>query len=590
MILNKIYSEPHDLFEPITFKDGVNFIFGKKDGNSSKESLNGIGKSTILEMIDFCLCSDFNKISTSRLFKEASKLEKYSIVLEFEIEGVEYSSRRSFEKPRTVEISSTYSIEELDIKDAKKELFKLIFEDSKYIGIQKEQWFRSLISFFLKVHKRSKNEFLDPIQYLTSSNTVSELNQFHLYLMGIDNTLATRNYELQSTAKDRAAAIREVRRLIEVNHNVDIKDANKKVDRLQNEIKKAQGLIESFQLAAQHKNVEEKLNYLTAEIKDLSEDNFWDTRKLSSLQESIQLKDVLSDTKIKGIERLYNEVQSTLGSVIKKSLKDAVEFRKALSQSRTEFLSDEVKKLEKAINERTKKIKILDDERSELFGSLKAKNAFNDLTEAYMYIGKLQQDLVELESKVKTYQDLENAKNKWRGEDANLSVEMIDFLEEQKASIEDFRKIFNYVYESIYPTNASSGFSITQSYDTQAKNKLSINVSFESEESKGWNKGRTLIYDMAIMINAIKRNLKRPRFLVHDGIFDGMDKAHFVDLYHFVQNQQIEGNRFQYIVTINEEGTLSQEFGSTDDLTPGKIAEEAIRVLTPRHKLWFRQK
>jgi uncharacterized protein YydD (DUF2326 family) len=588
MFLNKLYSEPYGLFEPVTFKDGVNFIFGKKDGASSKESLNGIGKSTILEMIDFCLCSDYTKVSTSRLFKESSKLEGFSIVLEFEINSVEYSIRRSFEKPRTIEIGTTYASEELDIKDAKKELFKLIFEDPKYTGVQSSIWFRSLIAFFLKVHKKSKNEFIDPIQYLTSSNSISELNQFHLYLMGIDNTLVTKNHDLQSGAKDRGAAIREVRRLIEANHSVDIKDANKKVDRLQNEIKKAQNIIESFQLAEQHKNVEEKLNQLTVEIKDLSEENFWDNRKLNTLQESIELKDILSDSKIKGIERLYSEVQGVLGIAVKKSLKEAVEFRKALSKSREEFLYDEIKKLELSVNNRANKIKILDDQRAELFGSLKARNAFNDLTEAYMYIGKLQQDLVDLESKVKTYQDLENAKTKWRGEDAQLTMEMIGFLDTQKAKIEDFRRTFNFVYESIYPTNASSGFSISQSFDTQSKNKLAINISFESEESKGWNKGRTLIYDIAVMMNAIKHDLKRPRFLVHDGIFDGMDKAHFVDLYHFVQKQQTEGSRFQYIVTINEEGTLSQEFGSTDDLTPEKIADEAIVVLTPRHKLWSR--
>jgi uncharacterized protein YydD (DUF2326 family) len=539
-------------------------------------------------MIDFCLCSDYTKVSTSRLFKESSKLEGFSIVLEFEINSVEYSIRRSFEKPRTIEIGTTYASEELDIKDAKKELFKLIFEDPKYTGVQSSIWFRSLIAFFLKVHKKSKNEFIDPIQYLTSSNSISELNQFHLYLMGIDNTLVTKNHDLQSGAKDRGAAIREVRRLIEANHSVDIKDANKKVDRLQNEIKKAQNIIESFQLAEQHKNVEEKLNQLTVEIKDLSEENFWDNRKLNTLQESIELKDILSDSKIKGIERLYSEVQGVLGIAVKKSLKEAVEFRKALSKSREEFLYDEIKKLELSVNNRANKIKILDDQRAELFGSLKARNAFNDLTEAYMYIGKLQQDLVDLESKVKTYQDLENAKTKWRGEDAQLTMEMIGFLDTQKAKIEDFRRTFNFVYESIYPTNASSGFSISQSFDTQSKNKLAINISFESEESKGWNKGRTLIYDIAVMMNAIKHDLKRPRFLVHDGIFDGMDKAHFVDLYHFVQKQQTEGSRFQYIVTINEEGTLSQEFGSTDDLTPEKIADEAIVVLTPRHKLWSR--
>lgn len=586
MFLNRLYAEPSGLFEPIEFQDGINFIFGKKDADNSKDSLNGIGKSTILEMIDFCLCAEFNKTSMSRLYKERHRLEDYYIVLEFEVEGIEYLSRRTVNAPRSIDIGDSYTVETFDIKKARKELFNIIFKDSTYKGCQKDSWFRSLLGFYLKIHKRSKNEFTDPIQYLTSSNLPIELNQYQLYFMGIDNMTVCKNFDLQNSVKDRDAAIREVKRLIERTYSIDINDANKKIDRLQNEIIKAQNLIESFKLAEQHKDVEDRLNVLTVEVKTLSEENFWDNHKLSSLNESIELKDVLPESKIKSIQRLYLEIDSELSKLIKKSLDEAVEFRKNLSKSREEFLRDEIERLNKNIESRTKKITIIDEERSTLFKTLKAKSAFTDLTQAYLYVGRLQQDYTDLESKVMTYQDLDKSKIMWRADDAKIGLEMVDFLQESKEEIEEFKQIFNYVYDSIYPLSRSSGFSITPSFDSRSKNKMSINVSFESEESKGWNKGRTLIYDLAIMINSIKKGLKRPKFLVHDGIFDGMDKAHFVDLYHFVQKEQEMGNRFQYIVTLNEEGTLGEYFGDADELTPDKIADEAIVVLTPRHKLW----
>lgn len=590
MFLSRLYSEPSNLFDPIEFQDGVNFIFGKKEVNSSKDSLNGIGKSTILEMIDFCLGADFNQSSMSRLFKEKHRLENTYIVLEFEVDGQEYISRRTVNASKYLEVGDAYSVEKIDLKKAKKELFNIIFRDPLYTGCQRDTWFRSLLTFYLKVHKRSKNEFTDPIQYITASNAPVELNQYHLYFMGIDNSIVCENFDHQNSVKDRDAAIREIKRLIERTHSIDIKDANKRIDRLRNEIVKAQGLIESFKLAAQHKDLEEKLNKLTLEIKSLSEENFWDTHKLSSLKESIELKDVLPESKIKGIQKLYSEISKELSSLVKKSLEDAVEFRRNLSKSREEFLVDEIDRLSKSIETRSKKIAILDDERSTLFKSLKAKNAFKDLTEAYLYVGELQKNFADLASKVNTHQDLEKSKMMWRGEDNKIGLEMVTFLQSSSDEIEDFRKCFNYVYDSIYPQSSSSGFSITQTFDNRSKSKISINISFESEESKGWNKGRTLIYDLAIMLNSIKKGLKRPRFLVHDGIFDGMDKAHFVDLYHFVQNEQKKGNRFQYIVTLNEEGTLGESFGETDELTPQKIEDEAIAVLSPKKKLWYKQR
>ncbi|MPN00093.1 hypothetical protein SDC9_147287 [bioreactor metagenome] len=65
-----------------------------------------------------------------------------------------------------------------------------------------------------------------------------------------------------------------------------------------------------------------------------------------------------------------------------------------------------------------------------------------------------------------------------------------------------------------------------------------------------------------------------------------MDKAHFVALYHFIQGLQDKGTKFQYIVTMIEEGQLSENFGKTDVLTPDKIAEQAIVVLSKKESLW----
>ncbi|MCF2500816.1 DUF2326 domain-containing protein [Dyadobacter chenhuakuii] len=585
MFLTALYSEPGSLFEPVRFKDGINYIFGKKDADNSRDSLNGVGKSTTLELVDFCLGADFNAKSTSRLFKEVQKLKDFYIVLEFEVEGMEYLVRRSVDSPRKLEIGDVYSTNEYDLKEAKQKLFDIIFRDLVYEGVLQDSWYRSLIGFYLKVHKKQKNEFVDPIQYLTSASKIYELNQYHLYLMGIDNRLVCRNSDLQNSVKDRDAALREVKRLIESNYGVGLKEANKRLDRLKNEISKASGLIESFKLAQQHKNVEEQLDNLTKKIKLLSEANFWDNSRLTNLRASAEFKDDLSTSKINGIERMYAEMSRELGAIVKKTLKDAIEFRKKLSKSRESFLKEELDKLTRDIALRNQEIENFDSQRAELFKSLKVKSAFKDLTEAYLYVGRLNKDFVDLRSKVDTYKELEESKAQWRAKDAQIAVEFKTFLGDISDEIAAFGKTFSEVYDSIYSASQSSGFSITQSF-SNSKQKVDINVSFESEESKGWNKGRTLVYDLAVMLNSIKRNLKRPRFLVHDGIFDGMDKAHFVELIAFVEKCQEDGNRFQYIITLNEEGTLTQNFGIADDLTAHKIASQAISVLTPKKKFW----
>jgi len=59
MYLRKLTSEPRGLLhlyngqDEVNFVEGINFIFGKK--TLPDASLNSIGKSCLLDLIDFCL-------------------------------------------------------------------------------------------------------------------------------------------------------------------------------------------------------------------------------------------------------------------------------------------------------------------------------------------------------------------------------------------------------------------------------------------------------------------------------------------------------------------------------------------------------
>ena len=587
MFLRKLYSEPLGLFRSgkpehpysIVFKEGFNFIFGKKDDSDSKAPLNGLGKSTLADLIDFCLLSDFSS-KNSRLYSEKNRIENYKIVLEFEINNINYIIKRN---GKNIEFGKLGEENEMELKDAKSKLFQLIFKNPNYGGILDEKWYRSLMSFFLKIHKKKKGEFIDPINYLVASNKLNELNQYHFSLLGLDNHLICENFELQKDVRDRNTAISQVKRLVEKNYNLNIKQVDSQLSKIRNEVKKTKNAIEGFKLAEQHKDAESRLNELTIIIKDLSEQNFWMRKKIQSYRESFEIKDSISPSKIKGIERLYEEVNSHFKGIISKSLKDAVDFRTKLAYSREEFLKDEIKEIEAKILKNEAEISDCDTKRQKIFSLLKSKEAFNDLTEAFYYLGEKEKEISDLEGKIKTYRDLQEEKVAYDAQDASLKQNITSFLEGIEDKIDAFDKLFSEVYNNIYIENESSGFSITPDYGVS---KVNINISFDKDESKAWNKGRTLIYDIAVMIHAIRLHIPMPHFLLHDGIFDGMDKSQFVALYHFIQNLQQEGTRFQYIVTMIEEGQLKGNFGDTDELTVDKIADMAIAVFTPSQTLW----
>ena len=89
---------PSGLFQPIIFKDGLNIILGRY--STTGKDINGIGKTTIINFIDFCLLSDGVK---QELFSEKfSFIKSESVKLVFSINNDTYSITRNFEDRQLV--------------------------------------------------------------------------------------------------------------------------------------------------------------------------------------------------------------------------------------------------------------------------------------------------------------------------------------------------------------------------------------------------------------------------------------------------------------------------------------------------------
>jgi uncharacterized protein YydD (DUF2326 family) len=585
MYLKTIYSEPGGLFQRVEFHEGVNFIFGKKDAlGDSKKSLNGIGKSTFLDLIDFCLLASFNKNHNPRLFEAKDLLADHKVVLEFENEGQTYQIKRSVDKPNIVEFGAPGNLSETTVKNLREVLGDMVFRRKQYPGVFHAKWWRPIISFYTKIQKHKKAQFLDPIKYIRESS-IAELNQYHLYLLGLDNRVAVENYRILTNLKQKKPLITEIRKLLEEAYEIkSIKEAQNSINSLKREIEVLEQSTQKFVLAGQYKDAEQHANELTREIKELWFENHKDRKLIDSYQASFQLEDGLSRSEIAKVKRLYNELRVDLGIQIAKTLEQANAFRDQLRKSRKDFLEDEIGRLTRSIQERESRISTAEAERRKFFEFLNTKDAIRDLTEAFSALSEKRKVLGDLEAKLKTYDTLEYERLDLEAESKKLEIEVKKFIDlVRDTQISSLSQMFAEVYNAIYPTANDSLFTITDQFNTDAK--LQIDIEFPAMMSKGRNQGRTLVYDLSVLFYAIENKLSGPRFLVHDGIFDGMDKAHLAHLYRFLETKKTT-HRFQYILTLNEEGTLSDNFGPADEINPEKIAEEAILVLTPTKKLF----
>jgi len=555
MYLNKLYSEPHGLFNSgkdenpnvIIFKDGVNFIFGKKvNDEQTKKSLNGIGKSSLLNLIDFCLLSDYNKTRNPRLYKEHDQLKGFKVVLEFQVKSQKYIIKRGFENDKEVEFGKeNNSLDIYDTKTLKKVLFDIVFADDKYSGVIDNRWYRMLIGFYVKIHRRKGQLFEEPTSFIRQQNALS-LNRILFYLMGVNNRLICENYELYDDVKGEKEALSRIKKHIEKTHKTDIDKVEIKINQKKNDLKKVQDAISSFNLSSEYDNVEITMDKLTVKITDLRAKRYWINKDINTHKESYEIKDLISPNKIAAIKKTYKEINKILAISLSKKLKDAVEFRKSLSESRKAYLGAEINRLEKELGRIDSQIKDLDEQRANLFLFLESKEAFKDLTSAYEIKTKIEADIYEIKSNYDFYKELLESKLNWQTKVNEKALEISDFLKIEEAKTDDFRETFNDVHDKLYPKSKSSGFAV--SFSEKKQSKISINITFDDDRSKGKNSGRTLVFDLAILLSSIEDKRSLPRFLIHDGIFDGMDKSQFVEAYHFVNSLLNKGKKYNILL------------------------------------------
>ncbi len=594
MYLEKLYTEPQ-IFNPVKFKPGINFIFGKKEKTAqSKKSLNNIGKSTFLDLLDFTLLSNYNN-GSKRLYAAYNKgyLKGKTVVLEFNIDGVKFAIKRSFDNPnKNILFSQNNSkFAPYNLIDMKAKLCDIIFKKDSYSGHYSNQWLRKLIPFFIKIHQYKKESFIDPIRYIKEVNE-TELNQYHLFLMNLNNTISYENFNQQNALKNIKPAIKGIKSFFEEKYDLSLSEAKQatitsNLNKLQREYEELDKAIKNFKLQKSYTVDEKKADEYTAKIKQLWFANYNDKKRIDAYENSIKFDDTKIQTK--KIKQLYKEFNLLLAENIKKTLDETINFKKDLIKSRKEFISKEVKELNKSIEDRKKEITIIENKRKKIFDFLANKNAIKDLSEAHYRLTEKKNELTELKGKVDIFRDLKKKQTEIELEIKKLEMKALEFETEISDFTYELSKIINKTYNAIYP-NLPDTTSIFDIGSTSKQSKIAISfLENTTMFGKGKNNVRSLIYDISILFNSMYQNLNSPRFIIHDGIFDSVDKAQFVHLYEYFEKKLIEfkkeGKQFQYILTYNQEGKITEEFGNAYKVSNEKIEDEAILTLTPSKKL-----
>ena len=567
--LNRLYSESN-IFEEISFHDGVNIILGEKYDDSSVKGrkTNGVGKSMSIEFLDFGFLNDYEKSRIAKIPKEVFPLEE-NVILDLDIgdEAITIKrNRKQADQPVIIREGRTVSFDKL--QDAREYLTGLIFPK---LNGKKVPSFRNLFSILMR---DERSEFTDIIKCHDLTKKIPDDLSAHLFLLGFSleaykNTLETiKEIEAVNTviAKDKKELTQEGKK--------KISDVKAELNALEDELQKLEDAIESFKTNETFDSMEADL----IELEDLLDQLRKRQKALRYDYEKIRKMPKPEQIDNREIELVYNQFKSELGNAVVKSLNEVVGFKNKIEEFQRTLVNQKAKELESQLKSIAEQIRVLDDEYSEKLKVIDKKGVLKNLKVSLKIYEAKKDSISHTKFLFDQYEKNEKKKRMLNLQKTQQLMEIDSEIEQNKEIMDDFIDTILEIHESIMG-NKECSFSLQTVDKARKKTPVELTLRIYDDGSHSVDRTKVFIYDMALLFNQYTRD-RHPLFLVHDNIFD-VDQDTLVQCLNYIYKQEEQYQDFQYILTLNRDKIENEE---QRKLIQMDIDEHQVAVFTKEKK------
>lgn len=567
--LNRLYSESN-IFEEISFHDGVNIILGEKYDDSSVKGrkTNGVGKSMSIEFLDFGFLNDYEKSRIAKIPKEVFPLEE-NVILDLDIgdEAITIKrNRKQADQPVIIREGRTVSFDKL--QDAREYLTGLIFPK---LNGKKVPSFRNLFSILMR---DERSEFTDIIKCHDLTKKIPDDLSAHLFLLGFSleaykNTLETiKEIEAVNTviAKDKKELTQEGKK--------KISDVKAELNALEDELQKLEDAIESFKTNETFDSMEAdliELEDLLDQLRKRQKALRYDYEKIRKMPKPEQIDD-------REIELVYNQFKSELGNAVVKSLNEVVGFKNKIEEFQRTLVNQKAKELESQLKSIAEQIRVLDDEYSEKLKVIDKKGVLKNLKVSLKIYEAKKDSISYTKFLFDQYEKNEKKKRMLNLQKTQQLMEIDSEIEQNKEIMDDFIDTILEIHESIMG-NKECSFSLQTVDKARKKTPVELTLRIYDDGSHSVDRTKVFIYDMALLFNQYTRD-RHPLFLVHDNIFD-VDQDTLVQCLNYIYKQEEQYQDFQYILTLNRDKIENEE---QRKLIQMDIDEHQVAVFTKEKK------
>lgn len=555
----KKISANHATFKTVEFHRGFNVIWADRMDQSTKlDSRNGLGKSTLIEIIHFCLGSSVSK--GKGLLVEA--LAGWEFTLHFEAGGQQIVVTRSTADPNFFLIgqeSVNWPISPklrggqlgFGLKDWRAVLGTMLFGLPKETEDPYKPNFRSLISYFIR---RGKDAFSTPFEYFRKQLEWDK-QVSNAFLLGLSWEDAS---ELQHL-KDQKKGIQNLRQAaksgIVKGYVGSLGELEARRVRLKRKADQETEDLSAFRVHPQYEEIRLNVNRYTEDIHAAANQNSVNQRMLALYEKSLAEEDA---PHAESIERIYAEAGAALPGITLRRIEDVERFHSAIIKNRRSFLSAEVQRLRQEIQNQDSIIKEKSDLRSRDMKILQTHGALEEYTLLQTRHLDTVNVLNSITSTIENLKSCETGLSEIKIRHEVLRQKVRRDYEDRQHVWEKAIELFNTYTERLYSVPGRLVIDV-------GATGFKFDVEIERSGSTGISNMKVFCYDMTLASIWATKSIS-PRLLVHDSIiFDGVDERQMALALEMAAYES-NSRGFQYICTLNSDDVPWQEFSKAFDL------------------------
>lgn len=549
----------HESFHTVKFNtSGVNLIVAKQknpEASDRGKTTNGVGKSLMVTLINFCLGSNKNE-------KLAKAIPDWEFTLTFQLDGVDHTATRSLKKQDVVVLNG---------QNVTLSKYRTFLEKASFVIPEKinSLSFRSLIKRFIRPSKEAYTSFDSVGSVETPFARLLNLS----LLLGLDVNLVHEKHRLRVQKEKVETYLSNLEKdTIFQSFFTGDKDIESELFDLDEKISKLDADLASFQVAEDYHEVEAAANTARRTLQNVS-------NRIVVLQNAIEHIDaslqITPDLSLDKVTKTYQEAQIIFTDLVKCSLDEVTSFHTKLIVSRKKRLEDERVKLSDQLTKTRVESKSVGDE---LDSHLKYLGAHSAL-DVFLKMSKAVADYKSQATKLRDYKKLlETYRSETQSLKAALAQETIKgetYLQTHSHLVVANAAIFRGFAKQFYPGKPANLSVINNEGDNQIRFEISAKI--QSDASDGINEVKIFCFDLTLL--RIQKN-NSVRFLFHDSrLFSDIDVRQCAVLFK-IAHEEMNAHKLQYIATVNEDHLNAVKLHYSAEEFKSIVTDNTILTLT----------